>query len=84
MKYHIQSNGTIHLQAGAIQLLQGYPAIDGTPLRPLRVTATAAGVRYELENGAALTIELKETNGELHLQLKTHHLTGTHHIAPIA
>lgn len=83
MEFRVYENGSFDLTAGRLRLAGAYPAIDGVPIRPLRVIADENSVRYEL-SGSALEIRLAEEGGEIVLRCRAENLGGAHDIMPIA
>lgn len=50
-------DGSFSLRANGILLEQCYPEVDGQSLRPMAVKVSADQIRYELVNGASLTLQ---------------------------
>ena len=83
MNYQIEPNGSLNLYLGEIGLMGGYPAIDGTPVRPLRVEANGDTAVYTLVNGK-LTLRAQEKDGTVLLYMHTQGLEGVHDISVFA
>ncbi len=77
--FFIRKDGSFDITIGNITLKNAYPAIDGTPLRPLSVSADAASIHYELMDG---TFELKFTENAVSCKITG--IKGVHHVSPIA
>lgn len=83
MRYMIHPNGSIDFFLGDVCLTGGYPAIDGVPLRPLRVEAGGDAAVYTMCDGT-LTLHVHQTQDAIELRAKTSGLTGSHDISVFA
>lgn len=82
MKIRFFENGSFDLCAETLAIRGAYPAIDGDPVRPLKVCAGEMGARYEL-TGGALEISVSEENGMLAIRTVIEGLSGAHDISPV-
>lgn len=83
MRFSIHPNGTLDLDIGPIRLAGGYPAVDGIPLRPLRVETTENEAVYTLVNGT-LRLRAEHKDNAVWLYMKTNGLTDSHDISIFA
>ena len=82
MDYCIHPDGSFDLFTEKQQLLSAYPSIDGKPVRPLKVEASAHSARYELIDGT-LTISIQTEKDILEVHCKVEGLHDAHDISPI-
>ena len=83
MEYRIHGDGSFDFIGEHISLHGCYPAVDGFPLRPVRVAVTERTILFFLQNGS---IELGFTtypDGRLALACKAENLGSVHDIFPI-
>lgn len=82
MQYRIFPDGSFDLSAGDKALRRAYPALDGTPIRPVKVEILPEGVRYSLAEGS-LEIWFSYENDVIKLRCFANGLNRVHDIMPI-
>ena len=83
MYYRIYENGSYDLICGDLSLLNAYPAVDGVPVRPLRVETGADFARYQL-TGGSIELRFTEKDGLLAIDCLVESLASVHDIEPVS
>jgi len=83
MRFILSRDGSLDILAGKIRLIGGYPAVDGIPVRPMKVETVENEVRFELDRGS-LVLRINSDENGLCLACRVRGLEHAHDISPLA
>ena len=83
MNFKLYKDGSFDILSDRISLIGAYPAVDGIPVRPLKVLVAEDCARYELLNGV-LIMRICRSRDMLEITCAVEGLEAAHDIEPLA
>ena len=83
MRYTVHPDGTFDITGTHISITGCYPAINGIPLHPVKVTAERSSAIYDLMNGKVEIRMSKDGEGRVAIESRVQGRPGIHAFSPV-